>query len=64
LVPSTILLDERLQLANATRIADVSGDGSGLTKGGDYGRKVHDRGCRSCHKEYEQQDDKDDGYKN
>ena len=30
LIPSTILLDERLQPANATRIAHVSGDGGGM----------------------------------
>ena len=61
LIPSTILLDARLQPANATRIAHVSGDGSGMAKGSDCGRKIHDSGCRSFAKEHEQQDNKCDG---
>src|SRR5271157_4091806 len=41
LVPSTILLDERLQPANATRIAYVNSDGSGLAQGGKCKWEVH-----------------------
>jgi hypothetical protein len=44
LVPGTILLDERLQPANATRIAYVNSDGSGLAQGNDSRRDL-DNGC-------------------
>ena len=44
LIPSAILLDERLQPANATRIAYVNRDGSGLAQGGDCRWEFDDRG--------------------
>jgi len=45
LVASAILLDERLQPANATGIAYVKSDGSGLAQGNDRRREVNNRRC-------------------
>jgi hypothetical protein len=42
LVPNAVLLDERVDAANAAWIAYVDGEGSGLAKGGDRRRKFYD----------------------